>query len=237
MSAPLRVPMNDLASKDRVRDLDEEQTRYVVRVHRKRVGDRFVAFDAKLGVECDAVLVAKARVELGEVRAATKAIATRAITWIHGSPKADKADAIVRDATELGATKIVFVYTARIVAKPPVSRVARWSKIALEAARQCGRADVPDVSLALAWEDALAACDADVRVCLDPIGTPLRDALASARGSIAFAAGPEGGFTDDELDEARRRGFVVCRLGNFVMRTETVPAATLGALAAFTFVV
>ncbi len=232
----LRVPMDDLASKNRTRDLDEEQTRYVVRVHRKRVGDRFVAFDAKVGVECDAVLVAKARVELGEVRdAAHAAITTRAITWIHGCPKADKADAIVRDATELGATKIVFVYTARIVAKPPISRVARWSKIALEAARQCGRGDAPDVSLAIQWEDALA-CDADSRVCLDPRGAPLREALASARGSIAFAAGPEGGLTEREVDEARRRGFVVCRLGNFVMRTETVPAATLGALAAFSIV-
>jgi len=237
----LRVPMSDLAPGER--DLDADQSRYVVRVHRLRKGDRFVAFDPARGVECDAELVAHAkgaaRVALGEVRDA-RAGATRSITWIHGCPKGDKADAIVRDATELGATKIVFVHTARIVAKPHVSRALRWSRVAREAARQSGRSDAPDVSLASSWEEALDACDAETRVCLDPRGAPIRDVLASIetrpRGSIAFAAGPEGGFDAREIEAAEKRGFVVCRLGTFVMRTETVPAAALGALAALSSV-
>jgi 16S rRNA (uracil1498-N3)-methyltransferase len=224
----LRVPMSELESGER--DLDEEQIRYVVRVHRLRAGDRFVAFDPKRGIECDAELVSKTRALLGEARASSAAT-TRAITWIHACPKGDKADAIVRDATELGAARIVFVYTARIVAKPPISRVARWERIAREAARQSGRADAPDVSLETKWEDALANASADVRVCLDPRGAPLNDVLARARGSLAFAAGPEGGLTDGEIEIAKRHGFATCRLGAFVMRTETVPAAVLGAVA------
>lgn len=226
MSALLRVPMSDLAAGER--DLDPEQSRYVVRVHRKRIGERFIAFDPTRGVECDAELVGKNRARLDAPRPA-RAAPTREVTWIHGCPKGEKADAIVRDATELGATRIVFVYTARIVAKPAFSRVERWVRVAREAARQCGRGDVPAIELVTKWEAAIATCDADVRVCLDPRGAPLRDVLASARGSLAFAAGPEGGLTDAEVALAERSGFVTCRLGALVLRTETVPAAVLGA--------
>lgn len=225
----LRVPMNELAEGER--DLDEEQTRYVVRVHRKRVGDRFVAFDPKRGDECDAELVAKSRVRLGAPRGAE--VAAREIVWIHGCPKGNKADAIVRDATELGATRIVFVHTARIVAKPPISRLERWTRVAREAARQCGRGSAPRVELVTKWEDALSDARQDVRVCLDPRGASLRDVLESARGSLAFAVGPEGGLTDGEIEIAKRHGFVCCRLGVLVMRTETVAAAVLGAVALF----
>jgi 16S rRNA (uracil1498-N3)-methyltransferase len=225
----IRVPMNDLAAGERA--LDAEQARYVTRVHRLRAGDAFVAFDPKKALEADGEVIARDRVRLGAPRAA--AVASRAVTWIHGCPKGDKADAIVRDATELGVTRIVFVHTARIVAKPPATRAARWTKIAVEAARQCGRADAPAIFIETKWESALAAVDAETRVCLDPRGGPLRDVLARAKGSLAFAAGPEGGLTDGEVEAAYERGFVVCKLGAFVMRTETVPAAVLGALSLF----
>ena len=222
----IRVPMDDLAAGERT--LDAEQARYVVKVHRLRAGDAFVAFDPKRALEADAEVLSRDRVRIGEPRRA--AAAARSVTWIHGCPKGDKADAIVRDATELGATRIIFVHTARIVARPPASRVERWTRIAREAARQSGRADAPDVALETKWAAALSV-EAATRVCLDPRGGALHDVLARAKGSLAFAAGPEGGLTRGEIEAAEERGFVVCKLGAFVMRTETVPAAVLGALA------
>ncbi len=225
----IRVPMDALEAGER--DLDPEQARYVVRVRRLRAGDRFVAFDPKRAIECDGEVLSARRVRLGEPRAA--APVSRAITWIHGSPKGDKADAIVRDATELGATRIVFVHTARVVAKPAAARTGRWERVAREAARQCGRADAPEIALVSRWEEALDTADAETRVCLDPRGAPLRDVIARARGSLAFAAGPEGGLTDAEVEAATKRGFTTCKLGALVMRTETVPAAVLGAVALF----
>ncbi len=212
------------------RALDPGQARYLSRVHRLRAGDHFVAFDPMHALECDAVVLAARRVRLSESRASALA-ASRAITWLHGCPKGDKADAIVRDATELGATRIVFVPTARSVARPPASRIERWARIAREAARQCNRGDAPLVALAASWDKALDEVDAETRVCLDPNGPPLYEVLSRVTGSLAFAAGPEGGFTEAELDAARKRSFVVSSLGTFVMRTETVPAAVLGAVA------
>ena len=224
----LRVPFDDLAAGER--ELDAEQARYLVRVHRLRAGDAFVAFDPKRALEADGEVLSRDRVRIGTPRAAPSA--SRSVTWIHACPKGDKADAIVRDATELGATRIIFVHTARIVAKPPASRVERWQRIAREAARQSGRADAPEIALETKWDAALETA-ADTRVCLDPRGASLRDVLARAKGSLAFAAGPEGGFTDGEIEAAEKRGFVTCKLGAFVIRTETVPSAVLGALALF----
>jgi len=221
--------MDGLAAGER--DLGASQARYVSRVHRLRRGDAFVAFDPKTAQECDAVLVGPKRVRLGEPRPA-KTIATRDVAWIHGCPKGDKADAIVRDATELGATAIVFAPTTRSVAHPPAARASRWQRIAGEAARQCGRGDAPSVELTKSWTEALRTAG-ETRICLDPGGAPLRNALALAKGSLVFAAGPEGGLTDEELDLARAAGFTVCRVGTLVLRTETVPAAVLGAASLF----
>jgi len=174
----VRLPMNDLAAGER--ELDAEQARYIGRVHRLRAGDAFVAFDPKRALEADGEVLSRDRVRLGEPRRA--AAATRAVTWIHGCPKGDKADAIVRDATELGATRVTFVQTARIIAKPPASRVERWERIAREAARQCGRGDAPEIALRARWEDALDESDATTRVCLTVIAKKretVLDALAS----------------------------------------------------------
>jgi len=223
----IRLPMSDLCEGER--ELDAAQARYVSRVHRLRVGDCFVAFDPHAALECDAEVVSARRVRLSKTRASTH-VTSLAITWIHGCPKGDKADAIVRDATELGATRIVFVPTARAVARPAAARVERWARIAREAARQCNRGDAPVVELGASFDHTLESVGATTRVCLDPRGVPLRDVLmAKPADSLAFAAGPEGGFTDGELRAATQHAFVVCRLGTRIMRTETAPAAVLGA--------
>jgi len=88
----------------------------------------------------------------------------------------------------------------------------------------------------LNWQAALdaAAADADARFCLwenatDPLGPQLSDVIAR-RGSLAFAVGPEGGLTEAEVEAARVSGFAPVSLGRFILRTETVPAAVLGAV-------
>ena len=72
-----------------------------------------------------------------------KVTAERKVTWIQGLAKGDKMDGIVRDATELGATRLVPAVTAFSVVKLDdargAARTLRWERIAREAARQCGR--------------------------------------------------------------------------------------------------
>src|SRR5262249_17734042 len=151
-------------------------------------------------------------------------------------------DAIVRDATELGATRIVIAQTERAVVKAvrhgserTNSKKERWRRIAEQAARQCGRADPPGIEGVYPWEEALScAAGCAVRFCLDPrapVGVGAALASAIARGaSVAFAVGPEGGLSPDEVATATRQGFRPISLGPFVFRTETVAAALLGAV-------
>ncbi|MGH7269746.1 MAG: RsmE family RNA methyltransferase, partial [Polyangiaceae bacterium] len=169
--------------------------------------------------------------------------AEHSLTLIQGFAKGDKCDAIVRDATELGATRIVIAITKRSVVQLDESRTdarhARWVRIALEAARQCGRSDVPLVERPRPWADALESVDRETaRFCLyeratEPLAPSLFDALG--RGAhLAFACGPEGGLEDAEVEQARALGWSISSLGPRVLRTETVAPAVLGAVRVWT---
>jgi 16S rRNA (uracil1498-N3)-methyltransferase len=207
-----------------------------------RSGDPFVAFDPATGREADAVTVwvhhDAVTVRFGPLREGA-AHAQRAVTWIQGLAKGDKCDAVVRDATELEATRIIIATTQRSVVRLDAARTrerqARWSRIAEEAARQCRRSDPPTVHPPCGWRDALALVASDTACfCLwerahQPLGPPLFDALA--RGvSLAFACGPEGGLEEREAQEASARGWALASLGPMALRTETVAAAVLGAV-------
>jgi 16S rRNA (uracil1498-N3)-methyltransferase len=156
--------------------------------------------------------------------------------------KGDKLDAIVRDVTELGATAFVAVETSRAVVKLSGergdARRTRWERIAKEAARQSGRAEAPRVEGPLGWEDALRAVEPErARFVLwegatAPLARLLERAFAEGRG-LAFAVGPEGGLDEDEVRAAEALGWTVASLGPWILRTETVAAAVLGAVRIF----
>jgi 16S rRNA (uracil1498-N3)-methyltransferase len=158
----------------------------------------------------------------------------REVTLIQGACKGDKMDGIVRDATELGVTRIIPAITARSVARPDAARADRWRRIAVEAARQCGRGDAPIIDAPVALLDALApGCGVTVALCLDPtaaIALGARLQIVAAATNVTILVGPEGGLDAAELDAASQAGFTRVRLGGLVLRTETVCAAVLGAL-------
>lgn len=234
----VRAPIAGLAAGERT--LDAASAHYLTRVLRLGEGDSFVAFNPERATEADAQIVSGSAkgvvVRAGEARA----IAARAdVTWIHGIAKGDKLDAIVRDATELGVTRFVVAATERAVVKlgkeRSDARRNRWERIAREAARQSGRADAPRIEGPVPWNDAiLSVNDSVVRFVLweesrAPLAPLLAIELATGRG-LAFAAGPEGGLTQSEARFAESQGWALASLGTLILRTETVPAAVLGAV-------
>lgn len=231
--APLRVPIDEIAAGDRA--LPDEAASYVARVHRLGPGDRLVLFDPERALEADAEIVeAGKRSVVVRTFAPRPAVrAARSITLIQGVAKGDKMDAIVRDATELGATTIVPALCERSVARPEAARAARWRRIAVEASRQCGRGDAPVVAAPVTFDEAVRGAAGDVRLCLDPraargLGAALAGLVRGA--SVVFAVGPEGGFTDGEIEAAEAVGLARVRFGAWVLRTETMCAAVLGAI-------
>jgi 16S rRNA (uracil1498-N3)-methyltransferase len=240
VSRPPRIAVPGVARG--VFTLDPQAARHLALVLRLRAGDRFVAFDPDRGVEAEGRVVRVSHgmvdAEIGEAHEARTA-RRLPVLWIQGLAKGEKMDAIVRDATELGATRLVPAQTAFSVVKldspRAETRTKRWAKIAEEAARQCGRADPPTIDPPSSWGEALASAqESPERFCLyeratEPLGPALARGLASG-AALAFAAGPEGGLSESEAREARDAGFHLVSLGELILRTETVVTAVLGAV-------
>lgn len=211
---------------------------YVARVHRLGVGDVVTLFDPERRVEAEAAVIAVGRDEISLSIAALRAglvHAERSVRVVQGLPKGDKLDAIVRDATELGASELWLCETERAVATAPeagrlAKKLARLERIAEEAARQSGRSDVPRIVAPRSLRECLDADTSELRVLLTPHAERSAGSLLRAEGSVTFYVGPEGGFSDAEQAAAERAGVASAKLGAFVLRTETVVAAVLGAL-------
>jgi 16S rRNA (uracil1498-N3)-methyltransferase len=236
-----RAPVPDLEPGDR--RLEGPIGHYLARVLRLRAGDTFVAFDPATGFEADATTVwaegSTVTVRCGALRAGARGRSPVPTTWVQGLAKGDKCDAVVRDATELGATSIVVAVTRRTVVRLDRARAqarqARWARIAEDAARQCGRADAPVVVAPMTWSDAISrTAEGEARFCLweeatPPLAPALLDALGR-RAPLAFACGPEGGLEPSEVALAESHGWTVVSIGPHALRTETVAAAVLGAV-------
>ncbi len=149
-----------------------------------------------------------------------------AVSLLFALAKGEKMDLVVQKATELGAARILPFAAERSVARlegaRAEERARRWRKIAAEAARQCGRADVPGVAAPLSLGAALAELPpGTASFAFHPGGAPLPGIEVRATPSVAAVVGPEGGLTDAELDGCRRAGALLVSLGPRTLRAET----------------
>lgn len=215
-------------------ELPREQAHYVASVHRLGLGASFVAFEPERALEADAVIT---RAERGRVEcefAEPRAAEQRALplTLLQGAAKGDRLEQVVRAGTALGVERIVVVACERSVAAPSDMRRERLRAIALEAARQSGRGDLPEVLGPTPVEHAIAALEtaSALRFSLSPTSsTPLAERIRAWRpvDAAALLIGPEGGLTDVELQLAEAAGFVDASLGPFTLRTELAAIAAL----------
>jgi len=157
---------------------------------------------------------------------------------VQGVPRADKMDGIVRMATELGAAAIHPLLTRRVLVRPVgdrwAGRLARWQRIAREAAKQSGRAVVPEVTAPTPLQSWLAARAPGLLVCLweaETAGLDERLPPPPVRAAT-LVIGPEGGLDAAEVEGLRSAGAVVAGLGPRILRTETAGPVGLALLQA-----
>ena len=214
--------------------LTPEQARYLGAVLRLRPGEEIEVFDGKgarfrawLEEDAAALRLAEPLLE-GPLRAVD-------VVLVQALAKGEKMDVVVQKATELGATRVMPLASDRAVVRLDAGRGAgkaeRWRRIAQEAARQCGRSDVPRVDEPCGWDGVFALLrDEPARrgLLLDPEQRELRLGQA-ARGArrVLIAVGPEGGFSPEERERAVRGGMLSVGLGPLVLRTETAGLAAL----------
>ena len=145
----------------------------------------------------------------------------------------EKSDLAVQKATEVGATEIHLMISKFTNAKN--QNLDRLRKIALESAKQCGRAVVPRIFAPVSYEEAI--CEAtvnhdDVIFCYELAkGRRIRDVMDRNAASHALIVGSEGGFSEEEVEYAKGRGAKVVTLGRRILRAETACIAGLVLLA------
>jgi 16S rRNA (uracil1498-N3)-methyltransferase len=208
--------------------------RHVGRVLRARPGDTLTLFDGAGGeVEARVVRVARDATELALGARRELAGPAVPITLLCAVPRGPRIDFLVQKTTELGVARIIPVVTDRSVARPDVEggRRDRWEKIAREAARQSGRADVPVVDAPAALAIALAASGLPPRRWALYEGEKrqsLRGALQGVEpAATALLVGPEGGFAAAEVDAVEAAGFETVGLGDRILRVETAAVAAV----------
>lgn len=237
MKPPLRVPAQNLIS-GRF-GLDAESSHYVCKVHRVRVGDELRLFDPESGREATGTVKSahpnRVDLDVGELLDAPSV--SLPLTLLQALGKGDKPEQSIRDATVLGASKVVLLQTERTVVKVGKNdRSERYRKVAIEAARQSGRSDVPEIEGPVEFTWALQQSRHELKlVCAWHVAArPLLVALSDWNGKrpLALLIGPEGGLSETELEAALREGFAPVSLGPLVLRTETAATVALGVIAA-----
>lgn len=158
------------------------------------------------------------------------------VTLYQALPKSDKLEHIIQKSVEMGVFAIVPVETARCIARLDDridKKLARWQKIAAEAAGQSGRGILPAVLPPLTFKQALAALHdsgEDVIVFYEGGGMPLCELVSPDTKRVSVFIGSEGGFAPEEIEALTAAGARTATLGPRILRCETAPTAALAAL-------
>ncbi len=153
------------------------------------------------------------------------------VTLYQALPKGDKMETVIQKMVELGAVRIVPVVTKRCVVqldqKKAAKKVARWNAISEAAAKQSKRNKIPEVTMPMSFDDALLDAK-KLEAALIPYenaegmeqARSMVDESAKKR-SLGIFIGPEGGFTEQEIEKSQLNGVKPISLGHRILRTET----------------
>lgn len=235
------VPSDNFSENNKVK-ITGEDAFHIARALRMAVGDDLTVCDMH-GSEYSCVLT-RIRDEECECDILSKCEGKTEspvfISLYMAYPKGDKLEVVTQKAVELGASEIVPFESSRCVKKPKPEKAerehARLSKIAEEAAKQCGRSRLVTIAPSLSYKEMIkriSAADAAL-FCYEGDGTrSLKEVLASLDESvktIAVVVGSEGGFSLSEAEEAEKCGAKLVNLGPRILRCETAPAYVLSSI-------
>jgi 16S rRNA (uracil1498-N3)-methyltransferase len=218
--------------------LTSEQHHYLIRVLRLRGGDRFIAICHQTWWLAQLHLCEPVAQRLEPVSMQTELESP--ITLLAALTKGQGFDDVVRATTEMGIAALIPLLTARTVLNPSDGKLERWRRIATEAAEQSCRQVVPEISVPIAFDQALTLAqterfaDQSSLICVtDTDGANLGQALdhLPSKLGILMMVGPEGGWTFDEQKRAIAQGFLPVSLGRRVLRAVTASMAAVAILA------
>jgi 16S rRNA (uracil1498-N3)-methyltransferase len=213
---------------------------HLIRVLRVRVGQGFDIATGAVVRRGTVVEISAGRVEFElaeEVLPAASAEATTKVTLLLAVFKFDRMEWAIEKCTELGVARILPVICQRTdvhLASASAKRAERWRRIALQASEQSRRASPPEISAPLKFADAVRLPGA-LRIALleSERQVRLRDVLPSdSPAEIMLAVGPEGGWSENEVQLFHTSGWISASLGDTILRAETAAIAATAIIVA-----
>jgi 16S rRNA (uracil1498-N3)-methyltransferase len=211
------------------------------RVLRLRTGDGVVLFD-DAGCEHEGIIRSlsedRGKIEIIRSYQVNNESPLKTILAL-GLTKGEKMDWVVEKATELGVHSVIPFVSSYTIPKLNEKKVAqrseRWQKIALSAAKQCGRVRIPEIVAVTAFRDLVEPVSSDAlrllfweKECEQGL-SELKERRTSV-AEVVVMIGPEGGFSSHEAALAVDQGFTAVRLGPRILRAETAALAALSAV-------
>ena len=216
--------------------LDGPEAHHLAVVRRFVAGDRVVLFNGD-GRDYPALVLSvdkkQVLLDIHPGTFADRELPTR-IEIASALPKGDRGDFLVEKLTELGIARFTPLVTERTVVQPKDGRVERFQRAVIEACKQCGRAVLMEIGLPAGWTAFTRVDRLPTEKWILHTATPSLDLQPVARPGgegMVVAIGPEGGFTEGEVELARSAGWKVVSLGSRVLRVETAAVAVAAWLA------
>lgn len=220
--------------------IEGAEARHIQRALRLGTGDSIVVFDGS-GKEYEGKIIRKERTSV--VIQITRLFSSGEeslleITLAQSLLKGEKMDYLIQKATELGVKEIIPFFSARSVPlldrSKSLEKVGRWERIAIGASKQCGRGRIPKIDHLRDYADMLSLPTREsLRLILSERGGgKLKEILRKSEGkrNVFFIVGPEGGWSQQELEEAKGMGFIPISMGQRILRAETASLCMLSIL-------
>jgi len=220
--------------------IEGKEVRHIRKVLRLKAGDEIAVFNG-LGKEYEGTILeekpSSVLVKVQNILFPQKDSPLE-VTLAQSLLKGEKMDFLIQKATELGVKEIIPFFSSRSVPllerSRRLERHRRWERIAVEASKQCGRGVIPKIELLKDYSEMLQIAPPDgLRLILwEREGVKLKEVFErwEEKAKVFFVVGPEGGFSQEEVNEAEKSGFIPVILGRRVLRAETASLCLLSIL-------
>lgn len=216
--------------------LDGENARHISRSLRMKPGETITVSDGnKIDYCCEITEITGENVTAKILyKQESDVEPTLEVNLYQGVAKGDKMDDIIQKSVEIGVHSITPVLTSRSVSRPDDKSAnkknQRYNKIAVEAAKQCGRGILPQVKPMVTFKEAVQSAHEDVKIIFYEGGGESLSQLVQENPqakSFGIFIGPEGGFEKDEVNALLSKGGVKATLGKRILRTQTAPIVAI----------
>jgi len=215
--------------------LDKAASNHLIRVLRFKNNQRFTLFNGQGGeFSCRLEISGKTAITHIDSFIQTQNESPLSIHLFQGISKGERMDFAIQKAVELGVQEITPVFCEHTVVNLKADRLDKklqhWKSITISACEQSGRNIVPHINDTCSLKQAFQTSTGDFKLMLEPSSNTSLKMLSHNNNQISIYIGPEGGFSDTEITQAKQNNVVGVTLGPRILRTETAALSAITAI-------